>query len=393
MSAESQAAAAGCPFSYPFEGAHQAGILEPAQRAAVVAAFAVTSADREALARMLRTLTATIRYLVTGQEPPVGRGSQDGLVSTPYENGVLGPRTVPDRVTVTVSVGASLFDDRLGLESVKPARLRPMDEFPNDDLDRSRCDGDLLLQICADNHDTVLHALRILMRATRADLQLLWRKDGFNSPPRPAGTPRNLFGFKDGTANQEFLSDPKAVDQLVWTHAGDEEPAWVEGGSYHVVRLIRMFVEFWDRISLNEQQRIFGRDRDTGAPLSSKDAPVLGQEEFQIPNYARDPYGNTVPLDAHTRLANPRDWSAEDQRMLRRAFNYSSGTDDASGQLDMGMIFVCFNQDLDRQFVTVQTRLIDEPLVDYISPYGGGYFFALPGVRNSSDWLGKDMLA
>ncbi|MFF4601122.1 Dyp-type peroxidase [Amycolatopsis sp. NPDC001319] len=375
----------------PFEGAHQAGILEPPQRAAVVAAFLVTAADRPALRRMFQTLTATIRYLVAGGDAPAGRGSDDGLVSTPYENGVLGPGPMPDGLTVTVSVGASLFDDRFGLAGVKPARLRAMDEFPNDALDPERCDGDLLLQICADHRDTVLHALRILMRATRADLQVLWQMEGFTSPPRPSGTPRNLFGFKDGTANKEILDRADLVDQLVWTQAGGDEPAWVTGGSYHVVRLIRMFVEFWDRISINEQQRIFGRDRNTGAPLSGRRERVPGEEEFQIPSYHRDAHGNTVPLNAHIRLANPHDGTADDRRMLRRAFNYSAGIE-RNGQLDMGMIFICFNADLDQQFVAVQTLLIDEPLVDYISPFGGGYFFALPGVRDADDWLGRGML-
>ncbi|MEV4603733.1 Dyp-type peroxidase [Amycolatopsis sp. NPDC049253] len=379
------------PANRPFEGAHQAGILEPAQRAAVVIAFLVTAADRPALRRMFRTLTATIRYLVAGGDAPAGRGSDDGLVSPPYENGVLGPGTVPDGLTVTVSVGASLFDDRFGLADVKPARLRAMDEFPNDALDPERCDGDLLLQICADHPDTVLHALRILMRATRADLQVLWQMEGFTSPPRPSGTPRNLFGFKDGTANQEILDRADLVDQLVWTKAGGDEPDWVTGGSYHVVRLIRMFVEFWDRISINEQQRIFGRDRNTGAPLSGRRERVAGEEEFQIPSYHRDAHGNTVPLTAHIRLANPHDGTADDRRMLRRGFNYSAGIE-RNGQLDMGMIFICFNADLDRQFVAVQTLLIDEALVDYISPFGGGYFFALPGVRDADDWLGRGML-
>ncbi|WIX77043.1 Dyp-type peroxidase [Amycolatopsis carbonis] len=375
----------------PFEGVHQAGILEPAQRAAVVVAFLVTAADRPALRRMFQTLTATIRYLVDGGDAPTGRGSDDGLVSTPYENGVLGPGTVPDGLTVTVSVGASLFDDRFDLAGVKPARLRAMDEFPNDALDPEHCDGDLLLQICADHRDTVLHALRILMRATRADLQVLWQMEGFTSPPRPSGTPRNLFGFKDGTANKEILDRAELIDQLVWTKSGGDEPDWVTGGSYHVVRLIRMFVEFWDRISINEQQRIFGRDRDTGAPLSGRRERVAGPEEFQIPSYHRDAHGNTVPLTAHIRLANPHDGTADDRRMLRRGFNYSAGIE-RNGQLDMGMIFICFNADLDRQFVAVQTLLIDEPLVDYVSPFGGGYFFALPGVRDADDWLGRAML-
>ncbi|GAA5014448.1 iron uptake transporter deferrochelatase/peroxidase subunit [Actinopolymorpha pittospori] len=368
------------PAAYPFEGKHQSGILELAQRASAFVAFTVTSPDRARLQQMLKTLTSTIRYLMTGRGVPY-----DGMVSTSYENGVLGPDIAPDGLTVTVSVGSSLFDERFGLKSAKPARLRPMDEFPNDVLDRSFCDGDLILQICANNHDTVLHALRILMRATRADLQVRWRKEGFTSPPRPAGTPRNLLGFKDGTANKEVLDSPEVIDQIVWTKGGGDEPAWVEGGSYHVVRLIRMFVEFWDRVSVLEQQRMIGRDRDSGTPLT-------GSKEFDLPDYRHDPYGDVVPVTAHIRLANPHDGTVDDQRLLRRSFNYSAGTD-PNGQLDMGLIFACFNQDLDRQFVTVQKRLIDEPLVDYISPFGGGYFFALPGARDDNDWLGRGMLS
>jgi deferrochelatase/peroxidase EfeB len=368
------------PTSYSFEGEHQSGIVEVAQRAAVFVACTVTSPDRSRLQRTLQTLTATIRYLMTGRGAP-----DDQMVSTSYENGVLGPQTVPDGLTVTVSVGSSLFDDRFGLKPAKPARLRPMDEFPNDALDRDVCDGDLLLQICANNRDTVLHALRLLMRATRADLQVRWRKEGFTSPPRPVGTPRNLLGFKDGTANKEILGSTEVTNQIVWTRSVGREPTWVEGGAYHVVRLIRMFVEFWDRVSVLEQQRMIGRDRDSGAPLTASG-------EFDIPNYQRDPYGNVVPTTAHIRLANPHDGTVDDQRMLRRSFNYSEGTD-PNGQLDMGLIFVCFNQDLDRQFVTVQKRLIDEPLVDYISPYGGGYFFALPGVQDDHDWLGRGLFS
>lgn len=368
------------PARHPFEGIHQSGILEPQQRAAIFVAFTVTAPDRAALERLLQRLTMTIRYLMTGKAVPY-----DGLASAPYENGVLGAQIEPDGLTVTVSVGASLFDDRFGLAVAKPARLRDMDVFPNDDPDRGQCDGDLLLQICANNHDTVLHALRIIMRDTRAGLQVLWRKEGFHNPPRPTGTPRNLLGFKDGTANHEFMHDPQLVGRLVWAAPGGEEPDWIAGGSYHVVRLIRMFVEFWDRVSITEQQRMIGRDRDSGAPLS-------GRDEFDVPNYGRDPHGNATPLDSHIRVANPHDGSADDQRMLRRGYNYSGGTD-LNGQLDMGLIFVCFNQDLDRQFVAVQTRLIDEPLVDYISPVGGGYFFALPGVQSQDDWLGQGMFA
>ena len=365
---------------YPFEGAHQQGILTPKQRQAAYVAFDVTAGNAGQLKGLLQILTDQIRFLMAGGTPP-----DAGLLATNPDNGILGPVVPADGLTVTVSVGSSLFDGRFGLSKAKPAHLRQMDEFPNDALERSICDGDLLLQICADNADTVVHALRQITRNTRGDMQVRWRCDGFDSPPRPSGTSRNLLGYKDGTGNPP-TTDDALMDQLIWTHAGGKEPTWVEGGSYHVVRLIRMFVEFWDRVSVREQDNIFGREKITGAPLT-------GTNEFDVPDYTADSTEDVILGNAHIRLANPRLGPTTDrQRILRRSFNYDLGTD-ASGDLNMGHLFTAFNQDLDRQFVAIQKRLVDEPLVDYVSPVGGGYFFALPGVQGSSDWLGRGMFA
>jgi deferrochelatase/peroxidase EfeB len=241
----------------------------------------------------------------------------------------------------------------------------------------------VLLTISSAHEDVNLFALRQLMRATRGTMALHWMLDGYNrrteAGPGEAGV-RNLMGFVDGTANLR-PQDAAVMDRYVWVQAGDGEPAWATGGSYHVVRVIRMFVEFWDRTKLSEQEALIGRRKANGAPLD-------GQKEADIPNYAADPAGTATPLDAHIRLANPRTTATDEDLIFRKGLSFSRGFD-GSGRLDQGLAFVSYQRRMG-QFLRTQARLQGEPLEEYIQPQGGGFFFALPGAPEGS-WLGRPL--
>lgn len=359
----------------PFHGSHQGGILGDPLPAATIVAFDLTVADRTGLKDLLRTLTTTLRSLTAGGIP------RSPGITTTSDTGILGPSAPARALESVVALGSGVFTDTFGLADAKPKHLRTMQAFPNDQLDSAWCGGDLLITLQGHDRDVVTNALREVCRATRGSMQIRWKQDGFTSNPRPTGHPRNLLGFKDGIAGPD-TSDDKELGSLVWAESG--EPAWAAGGSYYVMRRIRMLVEFWDRVSTSEQERIFGRRKDSGCPLT-------GGAENSAPDYRNDPNGSAIPLDSHIRMANPRTRATAASQFLRRSYSYDAGVDPV-GNLDMGLMFGGFNADLDRQFVTVQRRLADEPLADYITPVGGGYFFALPGVRNTKDFYGSALL-
>ncbi len=367
----------------PFYGQHQAGIVTPQQASMMLVAFDVLASDRADLERLLRLLTQRFAFLTQGGPAPAVPNPQ----LPPMDSGILGAQIAPDNLTITLSVGNALFDERFGLAAHKPAQLQAMTRFPNDSLDAEQCHGDLLVQICANTQDTVIHALRDIIKHTPDLLAVRWRRDGFiaDHAARSQGkeTPINLLGFKDGTANPD-TGNKALMDQLLWVTAEQQEPAWARGGSYQAVRIIRFRVEMWDRTPLGEQQTIFGREKLSGAPLGM-------QNEHDVPDYGNDPDGDVIALDAHIRLANPRTPETASSLMLRRGYSYSSGIT-GSGQLDMGLLFVCYQHDLEKGFITVQKRLNGEALEEYIRPIGGGYFFALPGVPDEHHYLGQPLL-
>ena len=367
----------------PCYGPHQAGIVTPQQASMMLVAFDVLAGDKAELVRLFQLLTARIAFLTRGGPAP----QLDNPQLPPLDSGILGATVAPDNLTITVSAGETLFDGRFGLQGLKPKKLQSMTRFPNDSLDAAQCHGDLLLQICANTQDTVIHALRDIVKHTPDLLGVRWRREGFiaDHAARSKGkeTPINLLGFKDGTANPDTLDLP-LMDKLLWVTADQDEPAWARNGCYQAVRIIRFRVEMWDRTPLGEQQAIFGREKLSGAPLGM-------QNEHDLPDYARDPDGDVIPLDAHIRLANPRTPETASSLMLRRGYSYSAGTT-AAGQLDMGLLFVCYQHDLEKGFIAVQQRLNGEALEEYVRPIGGGYFFVLPGVPDASGYLAQPLL-
>ncbi|MBN8919425.1 MAG: deferrochelatase/peroxidase EfeB [Rhizobiales bacterium] len=369
----------------PVYGPHQAGVVTARPANGMIASFDVVAEAPDDLERLFRNLTARIVFLAHG-----GPVEETDPRLPPPDSGIVGPIVRPDALTVTLSLGAALFEERPWLKPLKPKRLVRMTRFQNDALDRHICHGDLTLQICANTQDTTIHALRDIIKTCAGQLVLKWKQEG-NVPvimPGPDGvveSARNFLGFRDGSANPN-AGDEALMNRLVWAGADRGEPAWAVGGSYQAVRIIRNFVERWDRTPLGEQERIMGRVKMSGAPLDRR-----ADSEFKVPDFANDPEGKITPLDAHIRLANPRTEETRDSLILRRPFNYSNGVT-KSGQLDQGLLFICYQADIERGFITVQRRLDGEPLEEYIKPVGGGFFYTLPGIRDTSDYLGSSLI-
>ncbi|MEQ4780362.1 iron uptake transporter deferrochelatase/peroxidase subunit [Providencia huaxiensis] len=381
---KAQGKIANCQLTYDktinYIGLHQAGVLTPEPKNASFIAFNITANSVEELQAMFTLLTQRIAYLTQPQKESLINNDK----MPPAESGILGTQQQPDSLTITVALGNSLFDNRFGLNKIKPKHLSEMTSFPNDRLEQKWCGGDLLLQICANSQESVIYALRDILRHISPYSFPLWKIDGF-LPARDIdnhSTPINLFGFKDGTGNAP-ADDNSLMNELIWITKGSQEPSWCDGGTYQAVRLIRFNLEFWDRTPLEDQENDFGRHKDSGAPIGMKN-------EHDDPEFEKDPHGDRILFDSHMRRAEPRNPERYTAKLRRRSYSYSLGLTE-TGTLDMGLVFVSFQQNLKTGFIDTQKRLNGEPLERYIKPFGGGYYFVLPGVKSAQDTLAEKM--
>jgi deferrochelatase/peroxidase EfeB len=356
-----------------FHGAHQAGIATPAQDRLHFAAFDVTDGVGAAELRdLLKEWTQASATMTGGQ--PVGAGAAGAQLAPPDDTGEALDLT-PAHLTVTFGFGASLFDDRFGLKAHRPAKLAPLPALPGDALDPGRSDGDLCVQACANDPQVAFHAIRNLARIGRGLVTVRWSQLGFgrtSTTSRAQATPRNLMGFKDGTANIK-LEDQAELARHVWV-GGDQadEPAWLRDGSYLVARRIRMLIEVWDRASLQDQEQTIGRTKVIGAPLG-------GTDEFQ----AFQP--RALPTDSHVRLAHPD--TNDGIKILRRGYSFTDGLE-SLGQLDAGLFFLAYMRD-PSAFVALQNRLgAHDALNEYIKHVGSG-LWAIPGGVRPGGYVGQ----
>ncbi|MFE9607622.1 iron uptake transporter deferrochelatase/peroxidase subunit [Streptomyces sp. NPDC006012] len=361
--------------SVGFHGAHQAGIATPVQDRLHFAAFDVKTDDRAALVQLLKDWTAAARRMTEGAA--VGAGAYGGAAEAPPDDTGEALGLKPSRLTLTVGFGPSLFE-RFGLAGRRPAALVDLPRFPGDNLDAARSGGDLCVQACADDPQVAVHAIRNLARIGFGKAAVRWSQLGFgktSSTTPGAQTPRNLFGFKDGTRNIAGTETDR-LDRFVWAGDGDG-PAWMTGGSYLVARRIRMNIEIWDRTALQEQEDVFGRDKGEGAPVGK-------------PKEHDEPFLKAMKPTAHVRLAHPD--SNDGITVLRRGYSFTDGTD-GLGRLDAGLFFLAYQRDPRKGFIPLQRRLAaSDALNEYIQHVGSAVFAIPPGVRDADDWWGRTLL-
>ena len=390
LAASASPGAASASAVYPFYGSHQAGIVTPAQDRLHFAAFDVSAGTTRAeLIELLQDWTIAAAAMTAGQD--IGEyGAVSGPYDAPPEDTGEAQGLPTAGLTITFGFGPTLFEtadgvDRFGIAARRPADLTPLPHFPGDDLDAGRSDGDLCIQACSNDPQVAVHAIRNLSRIAFGRAALRWSQLGFgrtSSTSTAQATPRNLFGFKDGTANIK-AEQPDVVNDQVWVSSSDG-PAWLAGGSYLVARRIRMTIETWDRSILSEQETVFGRTKGAGAPLSG--GTEFSEPDFTIAGRENQPL---IGAAAHMRLAHPM--QNKGMKLLRRGYNFVDGNDDL-GRLEAGLFFISFQRS-PAQFTTVQLNLAKHDALNEYIRHVGSALFVVPAGAADGAYVGSALFA
>ena len=391
---EPAAAAAPCE---PFYGAHQGGIATAQQLHTYFAAFDLTAKTRDEVIEMLRAWTSAAARMTSGQTARAM--GEDLSVEAPDGGAALG--LSPARLTLTFGFGPGLFSkdgaDRYGLAAKRPEALVDLPKFNGDQLIPARSGGDISVQACADDPQVAFHALRELTRLSYGAAQIRWAQTGF-LPDAPAGeTPRNLMGFKDGTQNPRLDGKtvppdiPRGFDDVVWV--GEEGPAWMRGGSYAVVRRIRISLEHWDRSEVDFQEQVIGRHKYSGAPIGK------ASERDLLDLDRADKDGNPlIAENAHVRLgaASVNDGA----QILRRAYSYNDGVSFTAERwppwrqgmmYDAGLFFVSYQRDPRTGFIKIFENMAKLDALNQFTTHNGSALFACPAGIGEGGFIGEGL--
>lgn len=370
--------ASGSSLEYQFFGDHQAGITTPAQDRLHFAAFDLRSdVTRVDLIELLQDWSYAASRLVMGLDVSA-RGAFDGGPYLPPDDTGEATNLGPAGLSITFGFGRSLFttaagQDRFGLGGQLPAEFIELPKMANDFIQPARSGGDLCIQACANDPQVAVHAIRNLTRIGFGRAKLKWSQLGFgrtSSTSTAQETPRNLFGQKDGTNNIK-AEEPSRLNEHVWIADG---PAWSHGGSYLVARRIAMTIEVWDGLQLSEQNRVLGREKQSGAPLT-------GGTEFTAPDFAKTGPDGKPLIDPRSHVARVHPDNNSGTAMLRRGYNYVDGNDE-TGRLYAGLFFIAFVKTL-ASFAAVHTNMArDDMFVEYLKTTSSAVFLVPPGASD-----------
>ncbi|KHE70758.1 iron uptake transporter deferrochelatase/peroxidase subunit [Halobacillus sp. BBL2006] len=364
----------------PFYGKHQAGITTKQQTYVYLIALDLTTEKLSDIRDLFKEWTIASEKMSKGV---LIDSYSDNLYVPPADTGEAAGLSASN-LTLTYGFGPTFFEkegaDRFGLASKRPQRLKKLPAFPGDQLEDAWTGGDLCVQVCADDQQVAFHAIRNLIRIGRGIVTLRWMQSGFLRSPKADkknATPRNLFGFKDGTVNPSTNED---YNDVIWSNGS--EASWMKNGSYMVMRRIRMLLEVWDRTHLNEQNKTFGREKVSGAPLGHKDE--FDEIDFDKKDEQGKPY---IPADSHVKLGR----GDGSQKIHRRSYSYSSEMDPTRAQLDAGLLFMSYQKDPFKQFVPIQKRMASSDRMNEYIRHIGSAVFACPGGISEGGYIGDSL--
>lgn len=353
----------------PFYGPHQSGVAVAQQKYSYLASFDLATASRSQVIQLLKDWTKLSELFTAGNWeqtystnllPPDDTGEAVGLSA--------------NNLTITFGFGPSFFlkdgVDRFGIAGNRPRHLKVIPHMPHDNLDETISNGDLCIQVCCDNQQVAFHAIRNFMNKGLRSASIRWLQSGFIDG-RNGETPRNLFGFKDGTANRDPKKSGSGFDSVVW--AGQDEPNWMQGGTYLTYRKISMFLEIWDRSSLQDQEDTFGRKKQSGAPYGK-----VHENDSVAPG--------KLPAASHVGLL-----ARTGKEIVRKSYSFTDGIDPNTGSLQSGLLFISFQKNPDDSFIPMLRLLSSKDALNEYTQHVASAMFACPRGIKKGEYIAQSL--